>query len=111
MYNVHVHLYKCLFQIEKFRYMCLLYTFALFFLLYRLQVRCSKVGDLPSCGALCGKDLTCGRHVCESVCHPAPCLSCCVFLTVECHCKREKRETVCGETQELEFSCAQTCGK
>ena len=76
-----------------------------------VQVRCSKTGDLPSCEAVCAKTLACGRHDCDSICHPGPCSTCSVTMTMTCHCGRTQQTVLCGETKELEFSCQQVCNR
>ena len=73
------------------------------FLTTYIQVRCSKTGELPSCSAVCGKTLACGRHVCDEKCHPGPCSSCAVSMELTCHCGQAKKTVFCGETKEMEF--------
>ena len=74
-------------------------------------MRCSKTGDLPSCSAVCGRTLACGRHVCNELCHAGPCSSCAVSMELTCHCGQEKKTLLCGESKELEFSCQQICNR
>ena len=45
--------------------------------------------DIPSCGSMCGKKLSCGQvgknHVCQSKCHTGPCPPCTLTTKVSCH--------------------------
>lgn len=76
-----------------------------------LKVRCSRPGDLPSCGAVCGRSLTCGRHTCEDTCHSGPCRRCEEVLNQQCYCRRVTRKGCCGEEDSESFSCGQVCNR
>lgn len=54
-------------------------------------------GGAVSCGAVCGRELACGRHVCTRPCHAGPCAPCDVELhDAPCHCGRHTRTMRCG---------------
>ncbi|OSX63454.1 hypothetical protein POSPLADRAFT_1139991 [Postia placenta MAD-698-R-SB12] len=57
-----------------------------------------------SCGSACGRQLSCGNHRCEDVCHPGPCPPCKVRETGRCYCGKEERELGCGIGEEKECS-------
>lgn len=101
-------MFACYFRLCIYK-IIYIYTYPSCF--FRLQVRCSKTGDLPSCDAECGKTLACGRHVCSEKCHPGLCPSCSVSVELTCHCGRTSKSVLCGEVRELEFSCRQICNR
>ena len=40
------------------------------------RLRCGTIDTGYTCGEVCGKTLSCGKHECEEVCHPAKCKKC-----------------------------------
>ena len=50
-----------------------------------------------SCGKFCGKQLGCGNHTCEAVCHDGPCAPCQVTENARCYCGKDERQLACGE--------------
>ncbi|KAK7019052.1 FKBP12-associated protein 1-like protein [Favolaschia claudopus] len=66
-----------------------------------LALRCGETNI--SCGAVCGRQLSCGKHSCERECHTDECTPCTVRETAQCYCGKEEREIGCGEGE------AETC--
>ncbi|KAF9445356.1 hypothetical protein P691DRAFT_710436 [Macrolepiota fuliginosa MF-IS2] len=74
-----------------------------------------------SCGNVCGRALTCGKHTCEKVCHEGDCEGCSVREMVRCWCGKTEKELGCGEGESQEcfveggqpwvglFSCDRVC--
>ncbi|KAI0175890.1 hypothetical protein GGR52DRAFT_334260 [Hypoxylon sp. FL1284] len=69
------------------------------------------------CTRLCGRDLKCGKHKCEQICHRGPCLACpeAIFEEISCNCGRTVLQPPqpCGtQPPECRFDCirAQPCG-
>ncbi|KAF7350455.1 FKBP12-associated protein 1-like protein [Mycena venus] len=60
-----------------------------------LALRCGET-DI-SCGAVCGRTLTCGTHTCARECHTDECDPCAVREVARCWCGKEEREIGCGE--------------
>mmetsp|Transcript_129503 Transcript_129503/g.242242 ORF Transcript_129503/g.242242 Transcript_129503/m.242242 type:complete len:1082 (+) Transcript_129503:118-3363(+) len=60
-----------------------------------------------SCGAVCGKMLSCGRHQCPLKCHAGPCPPCSVTSMQSCYCGAHEAERICGSEA---FSCGNPCG-
>ncbi|KAI0037225.1 hypothetical protein K488DRAFT_39490 [Vararia minispora EC-137] len=79
-----------------------------------------------SCGAKCGRRLTCGNHFCQDVCHDGDCAACPVRDAARCWCGKEERYMACGQGEEKEcvvmkdgveerwtgkFACENTCDR
>ncbi|KIJ55328.1 hypothetical protein M422DRAFT_73278 [Sphaerobolus stellatus SS14] len=66
-----------------------------------MAMRCVHTRAVPepslSCGQTCGRQLTCGNHVCEAVCHPGDCTPCSKTETINCFCGKHTKEVPCGE--------------
>ncbi|KAF8189869.1 hypothetical protein K438DRAFT_1538416, partial [Mycena galopus ATCC 62051] len=60
-----------------------------------LALRCGETD--VSCGAVCGRTLTCGAHPCTRECHTDACDPCAVREVARCWCGKEEREVGCGE--------------
>lgn len=73
------------------------------------QVGCSSGLEGYECGNICGKELSCGRHYCESLCHSGPCASCDISTKVSCFCGGSSREMKCAA--DMTFSCRNPCPK
>ncbi|KAK7499323.1 hypothetical protein BaRGS_00009298 [Batillaria attramentaria] len=78
----------------------------------RKSVRCGQITRFK-CEKVCGKDLNCGLHKCQQVCHSGDCLPCDATVQQECYGGHKKREVVCGTEEALliSFSCGQQCHK
>lgn len=50
-----------------------------------------------SCGQICRKPLTCGNHLCDSICHDGPCGDCSIVELSKCYCGKSERTLKCGE--------------
>ena len=87
-----------------------------------LAFRCGiDAGRDLSCGNICRRKLSCGKHSCERVCHSGECDKCHVNDMARCWCGKEEREIRCGEGDEKEcfvvgqppwmgrFSCDEPC--
>ncbi|KAI8814070.1 hypothetical protein BJ742DRAFT_786354 [Cladochytrium replicatum] len=80
-------------------------------------MRCVDVANInveKSCGDICGKQLDCGKHRCDRVCHSGPCQGCAVKVTQSCHCSRHTREVPCSDsstfiTDRTVYSCGGFC--
>jgi len=73
------------------------------------QVGCSSDIHGFECGAVCGKELNCGRHYCERLCHSGDCSECSAVVEVRCYCGAVMREKLCAA--DVGFSCNQPCPK
>lgn len=69
------------------------------------------------CVRVCGRDLKCGRHKCQQMCHRGPCASCpeAIFEEVSCNCGRTVLQPPqpCGtRPPECRFDCTRPrpCG-
>ncbi|KAJ1675681.1 FKBP12-associated protein [Spiromyces aspiralis] len=49
-----------------------------------------------SCGEVCERELACGKHKCDKVCHEGACPPCLVEEEQMCYCGRESRNGTCG---------------
>ncbi|TFK20660.1 hypothetical protein FA15DRAFT_673293 [Coprinopsis marcescibilis] len=78
--------------------------------------------DYLSCGNVCGRMLSCGKHACSKTCHSGECDKCEVLDDVQCYCGRERTNMLCGEGKAVEcfvqgakepwigrYSCEATC--
>lgn len=61
-----------------------------------------------SCGEKCGKDLVCGIHVCQELCHAGDCPPCKKSGIHSCRCGRVEEVRACSESN---FCCDQPCEK
>uniref|UniRef100_A0A6B2KX83 R3H domain-containing protein n=1 Tax=Arcella intermedia TaxID=1963864 RepID=A0A6B2KX83_9EUKA len=83
------------------------------------QKRCGQPDNGESCGAQCNKTLNCGRHQCNSICHPSDCSKCDQKMTQKCYCGRTEEVRVCGSEEvidmahkeERHFSCGEVCDR
>eukprot|EP00249_Psilotum_nudum_P022387 c28497_g1_i1 orf=434-4474(+) len=81
--------------------------------------RCSDQQITASCGLPCGRQLQCGRHYCEKICHQGECGQCNELVTAVCFCGRKEEEVLCGsmglqgdvECDKVVFSCGSICWK
>lgn len=70
--------------------------------------RCGQPDPLKTCDRICGKMLSCGKHLCPDKCHHGACRGCSKQSTTSCHCGSEVRPMRCGSTV---FSCGKVCGR
>ncbi|XP_059473634.1 NF-X1-type zinc finger protein NFXL1 [Neocloeon triangulifer] len=68
--------------------------------------RCSD--KFWTCGSMCGATLACGKHQCESLCHPGECEPCPRTSKQFCLCKTTSREQPCASPA---WQCEKVCGK
>ncbi|XP_039126857.1 LOW QUALITY PROTEIN: NF-X1-type zinc finger protein NFXL1-like [Dioscorea cayenensis subsp. rotundata] len=81
--------------------------------------RCSDRTSPLTCGQVCGRLLSCGRHRCEKICHTGACSPCRVLITASCFCSKKSEVVLCGdmamkgEVMDSDgfFSCDSMCGK
>jgi transcriptional repressor NF-X1 len=78
----------------------------------RVTAKCVASDVDVSCHKPCGKQLNCGQHFCELVCHTGPCPECTVKKTQQCFCGQHKKEVDCSVENALidTYSCGQICG-
>lgn len=72
-------------------------------------VGCSSCESRYSCGAECGKELSCGRHYCEKTCHGGQCAPCPQVMIMKCFCGKHTKEAPCGPVNS--YSCGGECDK
>jgi hypothetical protein len=73
-------------------------------------VGCSSGETAFSCGDICGKELSCGRHYCEAPCHAGACAPCGVRRELTCFCgETVRRDAPCAV--EESFRCVSSCKK
>ncbi|XP_057840828.2 NF-X1-type zinc finger protein NFXL1-like [Cryptomeria japonica] len=81
--------------------------------------RCSDQKPAESCGQVCEQLLTCGRHLCDKICHEGPCGSCTILTNASCFCGKKENMMLCGDLEfhgELEwksgvYACENLCMK
>ncbi|BEI98731.1 hypothetical protein CcaverHIS631_0310300 [Cutaneotrichosporon cavernicola] len=94
-----------------------------------LTVKCSTASTndaalTPVCDEICDRELGCGKHRCENLCHFGSCGDCGEVDTVRCYCGEEDKVVPCGwnkkeskvcsdanETWEGRFACDRVCSK
>ncbi len=80
------------------------------------EVKCSaqtSAVELYSCGAKCGKSLTCGNHKCDNICHSDECNGCPLDPNFVTHCPCDKTELI-SLAKSRRKTCTDpipTCGK
>ncbi|KZV99993.1 hypothetical protein EXIGLDRAFT_667828 [Exidia glandulosa HHB12029] len=66
-----------------------------------LSFRCAHFATVPppsmSCGSVCNKPLSCGKHRCEATCHAGNCEPCAELEYVQCYCGQTRKEVACGQ--------------
>jgi len=84
---------------------------------YNLEPRKSCLDDVPLCGQVCGKVLSCGPpsspHKCPVLCHSGPCPPCPLNTSVKCRCGNMDQELPCAEltTRADDARCGKRCQK
>ena len=80
------------------------------------QIRCGTSDPTAeTCGSMCEKQLSCGHHHCQRLCHFGPCDSCSVVVKQTCWCEKEQTERLCGseagtdERNRPRYSCLHSC--
>ncbi|GLJ39717.1 hypothetical protein SUGI_0811950 [Cryptomeria japonica] len=81
--------------------------------------RCSDQKPAESCGQVCEQLLTCGRHLCDKICHEGPCGSCTILINASFFCGKKENMMLCGDLEfhgELEcksgvYACENICMK
>ena len=72
---------------------------------------------VPTCGAICGKKLKCGKpgsfHTCKSKCHEGPCPPCPLKTPVKCRCGSMDQNVPCVKltAKADEVTCERQCRK
>lgn len=61
------------------------------------NIRESCTDDIPTCQAICGKQLPCGIHHCKKQCHQGPCTLCEQPIMDTCRCGKGQRKKRCFE--------------
>ncbi|BEI83169.1 hypothetical protein CcaverHIS002_0310370 [Cutaneotrichosporon cavernicola] len=85
-----------------------------------LTVKCSTASTndaalTPVCDEICDRELGCGKHRCENLCHFGSCGDCGEVDTVRCYCGEEDKVVPCGwnkkesKAGETEFLCDRVC--
>ncbi|KAL8620508.1 hypothetical protein ACOMHN_029544 [Nucella lapillus] len=76
------------------------------------MMRCGQM-TVFKCEKACGKDLNCGNHQCQEVCHKNGCPPCQVTLQQGCYGGHRMRGVLCGseEAAMVSYSCQQPCNK
>ena len=68
-----------------------------------------------SCGKICDKTLSCGRHSCQKECHEGPCTPCQIEINEYCECGASHKVIKCGSFEPIvcKVECKFTfdCGK
>eukprot|EP00829_Urostomides_striatus_P013328 TRINITY_DN366_c0_g1_i6.p1 TRINITY_DN366_c0_g1~~TRINITY_DN366_c0_g1_i6.p1 ORF type:complete len:803 (-),score=198.29 TRINITY_DN366_c0_g1_i6:701-3109(-) len=73
------------------------------------MVFCAAANNKQSCGQICGRQLACGKHFCQEICHEKEqCSRCNVKVINKCYCGKVEKDVRCGNEQ---FSCEQLCEK
>lgn len=69
----------------------------------KVSLRCSQMQSSPtseptgvSCGKTCEKQLACGQHSCDRICHYGPCNQCEEDVISKCYCGRNEKAMKCG---------------
>ena len=73
------------------------------------MVYCAAANNKQSCGQMCGKQLSCGKHFCKEICHEKEqCSRCDMKVSSKCYCGKVEKDVRCGNEQ---FSCEKLCEK
>lgn len=68
--------------------------------------RCSRLQEDPnptlSCGRVCSRPLSCGKHVCMQTCHSGDCAECTEQELVSCYCGKDTKSVPCGEGKPID---------
>lgn len=66
-----------------------------------------------SCNSVCGKQLSCGSHVCNEICHPGPCGECDLLpgRVNACYCGKTSLQEERQSCVDPIPTCSQVCGK
>ena len=81
------------------------------------KARTSCTDEIPVCGAVCGKPLSCGPpsapHSCQARCHLGPCPACPLTTSVRCRCGYMDQEIPCAEmtSRADDARCERKCQK
>ncbi|KAG6549717.1 hypothetical protein Mapa_008697 [Marchantia paleacea] len=81
--------------------------------------RCGEQKAISSCGDVCGRKLSCGRHSCSRICHEGSCELCKVDVNTQCFCGKKHETMSCGAVEiqgNVDFergilSCGGRCSK
>ncbi|TKR78235.1 hypothetical protein L596_019074 [Steinernema carpocapsae] len=74
-------------------------------------VRCGTITSFQ-CQLVCGKQLKCGQHLCEELCHEGDCATCEERIKLVCYCGSETKSLPCSKenhSKERSYSCGQAC--
>ncbi|KAI9350348.1 hypothetical protein BDR26DRAFT_852230, partial [Obelidium mucronatum] len=77
-----------------------------------LKFRCADVEESMdlSCGQICGKLLSCGKHECPNPCHDYPCAPCPEQIEIDCQCGKCTTSVSCDFDSKNEvFQCEELC--
>ena len=86
-----------------------------------LRSRAQGKGRNLSCGEVCGRQLNCGIHKCDKLCHDGDCGSCAIEEEGRCFCGKEAKAVLCGQGGRAEcfvegtepwtgrYACGQIC--
>ncbi|XP_063722936.1 NF-X1-type zinc finger protein NFXL1-like isoform X3 [Symsagittifera roscoffensis] len=69
------------------------------------SLNCTDIA--PVCERRCRKELACGLHTCEDLCHPGDCGTCRQRMNKRCPCGKKSRQVQCLDN----FTCDTKCGK
>lgn len=72
------------------------------------SVRCGSDQEVM-CETVCGKQLSCGQHNCERICHSGDCGECTVILEQDCFCGKTPKEVSCNPCAHEKYSCGSEC--
>lgn len=77
------------------------------------MVQCSQNHQTVSCGDTCCKELNCGEHFCNEICHLGDCKPCPAKILQECYCGTTVREVPCDKKNfgVKNFECGNKCPK
>ncbi|KAI8039370.1 hypothetical protein M5D96_008093 [Drosophila gunungcola] len=74
------------------------------------NTQCPCCGDqCPPCEKICGKQLSCNKHKCQSVCHNGPCYPCKLESQINCRCGKTRRSVPCGRERSARIVCLELC--
>ncbi|KAJ2802503.1 FKBP12-associated protein, partial [Coemansia guatemalensis] len=75
--------------------------------------RTACTDPVPSCGALCARQLPGCPHTCKEICHAGPCPPCTVQISAPCDCGSETFQVACCETRSTDERprCQRLCTK
>lgn len=73
------------------------------------QSRGGRCGEQLGCGEVCDRELGCGVHTCQEICHQGECEGCEQVMEIGCHCGASAQTVPCNSVPPPPYSCQAPC--